>query len=133
MILYDYYTLIQTVLFFFVVANVIVEVLLVMYRDLAVVVVQLGGNWNTSYVQYFSMTMKSSMLYDVLCTVFVVLKALQASSEDQDDVVHTGTEVMHEQLWVDKYAPNSFTELLSDEQTNREVCMLSFQKTIFSE
>lgn len=31
------------------------------------------------------------------------------------------TPVVHEQLWVDKYAPNSFTELLSDEQTNREV------------
>ena len=61
----------------------------------------------------------------------VVLKALQASSEDQADVVHTGTEVRREQLWVDKYAPNSFTELLSDEQTNREVCMLSFQTTIF--
>lgn len=31
-----------------------------------------------------------------------------------------------EQLWVDKYAPVSFTDLLSDEQTNREVCDLSF-------
>lgn len=34
---------------------------------------------------------------------------------------HSGTPVVTEQLWVDKYAPNSFTELLSDEQTNREV------------
>lgn len=32
------------------------------------------------------------------------------------------TSVIQEQLWVDKYAPNSFTELLSDEHTNREVC-----------
>ncbi|RVW12365.1 hypothetical protein CK203_108092 [Vitis vinifera] len=29
-------------------------------------------------------------------------------------------QVVNEQLWVDKYAPSSFTELLSDEQTNRE-------------
>ncbi|XP_048235422.1 chromosome transmission fidelity protein 18 homolog isoform X3 [Ricinus communis] len=50
-------------------------------------------------------------------------KALHASSEGQADVVLTGTEMMHEQLWVDKYAPNSFTELLSDEQTNREVLL----------
>ncbi|KAL6644788.1 hypothetical protein ACP70R_016396 [Stipagrostis hirtigluma subsp. patula] len=28
-----------------------------------------------------------------------------------------------EQLWVEKYAPNSFTELLSDEHTNREVLL----------
>ncbi|CAK7336240.1 unnamed protein product [Dovyalis caffra] len=50
-------------------------------------------------------------------------KALQASSEDQSDVILPETQVMHEQLWVDKYAPNSFTELLSDEQTNREVLL----------
>ncbi|QHO12089.1 3-ketoacyl-CoA thiolase 1, peroxisomal [Arachis hypogaea] len=30
---------------------------------------------------------------------------------------------LQEQLWVDKYAPKSFTELLSDEQTNREVLL----------
>ncbi|KAG6787907.1 hypothetical protein POTOM_003954 [Populus tomentosa] len=47
-------------------------------------------------------------------------KALQASSEDQSDEILPETQVMHEKLWVDKYAPNSFTELLSDEQTNRE-------------
>ncbi|KAI5060585.1 hypothetical protein GOP47_0025005 [Adiantum capillus-veneris] len=28
---------------------------------------------------------------------------------------------VHEPLWVEKYSPKSFTELLSDEQTNREV------------
>ncbi|XP_012092645.1 chromosome transmission fidelity protein 18 homolog isoform X2 [Jatropha curcas] len=50
-------------------------------------------------------------------------KALQASSESQSDVVLTEMHVVHEQLWVDKYAPNSFTELLSDEQTNREVLL----------
>lgn len=33
----------------------------------------------------------------------------------------TETVTEHEDLWVDKYAPHSFTELLSDEQTNREV------------
>lgn len=31
------------------------------------------------------------------------------------------TPLVTEKLWVEKYAPNSFTELLSDEHTNREV------------
>ncbi|KAM2991742.1 hypothetical protein FF2_044061 [Malus domestica] len=46
------------------------------------------------------------------------LKTLQARSEVQSE-----TPLLHEQLWVDKYAPNSFIELLSDEQTNREVLL----------
>ncbi|PON63766.1 ATPase, AAA-type, core [Parasponia andersonii] len=50
-------------------------------------------------------------------------KALQASSGGQSDQVFSETPIVHEQLWVDKYAPNSFTELLSDEQTNREVLL----------
>ncbi|WCJ24233.1 Replication factor C large subunit [Euphorbia peplus] len=50
-------------------------------------------------------------------------KALQASSESQTDVVHTETERVHEKLWVEKYAPSSFSELLSDEHTNREVLL----------
>lgn len=50
-----------------------------------------------------------------------MLKALQASSRDQSDVIFPETPVVDERLWVDKYAPHSFTELLSDEQTNREV------------
>ncbi|KAF5736657.1 chromosome transmission fidelity protein 18 [Tripterygium wilfordii] len=50
-------------------------------------------------------------------------KALQASSDVQNDVVLPETSVVYEQLWVDKYSPNSFTELLSDEQTNREVLL----------
>lgn len=50
-------------------------------------------------------------------------KALQASSEGQNDILLPETPVVHEQLWVDKYAPSSFTELLSDEQTNREVLL----------
>jgi chromosome transmission fidelity protein 18 len=58
----------------------------------------------------------------------VVLKALQASSEDQSDEILPETQVMHEKLWVDKYAPNSFTELLSDEQTNREVSCSHWSK-----
>lgn len=52
-----------------------------------------------------------------------MLKALQASSEGQNAIILPETPVVHEQLWVDKYAPSSFTELLSDEQTNREVNM----------
>ncbi|XP_065862856.1 uncharacterized protein [Euphorbia lathyris] len=50
-------------------------------------------------------------------------KALQASSESQSDVVHTETQRVHEKLWVEKYAPSSFSELLSDEHTNREVLL----------
>lgn len=50
-------------------------------------------------------------------------RALQASSRSQSDVILPETPVVHERLWVDKYAPNSFTELLSDEQTNREVLL----------
>ncbi|CAL1384459.1 unnamed protein product [Linum trigynum] len=50
-------------------------------------------------------------------------KALKATAEVQDDAVVSHAGVVHEKLWVDKYAPNSFTELLSDEQTNREVLL----------
>ncbi|KAF2591607.1 hypothetical protein F2Q70_00037978 [Brassica cretica] len=50
-------------------------------------------------------------------------KALQTSSEDQNEAMTAETSVMHEKLWVDKYSPNSFTELLSDEQTNLEVLL----------
>ncbi|KAK6255143.1 hypothetical protein SCA6_016448 [Theobroma cacao] len=53
----------------------------------------------------------------------VLTKALQASSEHQSDITLHDTPMVHEQLWVDKYAPSSFTELLSDEQTNREVLL----------
>ncbi|CAN0915710.1 Fatty acid amide hydrolase [Linum grandiflorum] len=50
-------------------------------------------------------------------------KALKASVEVQTDAVLPETGLVSEKLWVDKYAPNSFTELLSDEQTNREVLL----------
>ncbi|KAF1897159.1 hypothetical protein Lal_00034862 [Lupinus albus] len=50
-------------------------------------------------------------------------KTLEASSECQSVLEVPDTRVVHEQLWVDKYAPKSFTELLSDEQTNREVLL----------
>ncbi|KAG0606534.1 hypothetical protein M758_9G148800 [Ceratodon purpureus] len=39
----------------------------------------------------------------------------------EGDTNETAPSTEHEDLWVDKYAPRSFTELLSDEQTNREV------------
>ncbi|KAM7259981.1 hypothetical protein ACFE04_015722 [Oxalis oulophora] len=54
---------------------------------------------------------------------FTDLRALQASSEDQTDESVQQAPVVHERFWVDKYAPISFTELLSDEQTNREVLL----------
>ncbi|KAL8486812.1 hypothetical protein ACS0TY_023487 [Phlomoides rotata] len=51
-------------------------------------------------------------------------KAMQASVEgDLTEVVPSKAPVTNEQLWVDKYAPSSFTELLSDEKTNREVLL----------
>ncbi|KAK7290458.1 hypothetical protein RIF29_04899 [Crotalaria pallida] len=50
-------------------------------------------------------------------------KTLEASSECQSVLDVPEIQVVHEQLWVDKYAPKSFTELLSDEQTNREVLL----------
>ncbi|XP_077250788.1 P-loop containing nucleoside triphosphate hydrolases superfamily protein [Tasmannia lanceolata] len=50
-------------------------------------------------------------------------KALQASTGSPNDLVEPPMQVVSEQLWVDKYAPHSFTELLSDEQTNREVLL----------
>ena len=49
------------------------------------------------------------------------MKALQDSVSSQTDAIIPGTPVVSEQLWVDKYSPNSFMELLSDEHTNREV------------
>ncbi|MCO5602587.1 hypothetical protein L7F22_056721 [Adiantum nelumboides] len=44
------------------------------------------------------------------------------TAEGQDAFEESMTDsAVHEPLWVEKYAPKSFTELLSDEQTNREV------------
>ncbi|XP_026387947.1 chromosome transmission fidelity protein 18 homolog [Papaver somniferum] len=50
-------------------------------------------------------------------------KALQDSSGSSTNLIDSPSSVVTEQLWVNKYAPNSFTDLLSDEQTNREVLL----------
>ncbi|KAL3639772.1 hypothetical protein CASFOL_014740 [Castilleja foliolosa] len=51
-------------------------------------------------------------------------KALHASVDGgPTEVVTPKAPSTDEQLWVDKYAPSSFTDLLSDEQTNREVLL----------
>uniref|UniRef100_A0A0E0NSV4 AAA+ ATPase domain-containing protein n=1 Tax=Oryza rufipogon TaxID=4529 RepID=A0A0E0NSV4_ORYRU len=50
-------------------------------------------------------------------------KALQESAETQNLESCPVTPLVTEQLWVEKYSPNSFTELLSDEHTNREVLL----------
>ncbi|XP_073010337.1 uncharacterized protein [Typha latifolia] len=50
-------------------------------------------------------------------------KALQESFESQDNQTRPSISLVNEKLWVEKYAPTSFTELLSDEQTNREVLL----------
>lgn len=52
------------------------------------------------------------------------MKAMQASVSSEIDASLVGIPVVTERLWVDKYSPNSFMELLSDEHTNREVYML---------
>jgi len=57
--------------------------------------------------------------------MIMFLKALLVSSEEMKDQVLPGTPITLEKLWVDKYAPNSFSELLSDEQTNREARLYS--------
>jgi hypothetical protein len=49
------------------------------------------------------------------------MKALLESTDTQYVEGCPVTPVVTEQLWVEKYAPHSFTELLSDEHTNREV------------
>lgn len=51
------------------------------------------------------------------------VKALKASVSSQNDDSILETPVVTERLWVDKYSPSSFVELLSDEHTNREVHM----------
>ena len=48
----------------------------------------------------------------------MLAQKLQAASETD---VEMSDGPQEEMLWVDKYAPRAFTELLSDEQTNREV------------
>ncbi|XP_052190322.1 uncharacterized protein LOC127800007 isoform X14 [Diospyros lotus] len=50
-------------------------------------------------------------------------KAVQASVQCDNGTILPETPLVNEKLWVDKYAPNSFVELLSDEQTNREVLL----------
>ncbi|KAI3915604.1 hypothetical protein MKX01_015429, partial [Papaver californicum] len=51
------------------------------------------------------------------------IQALQDSSGSSANLIDSSSSVVTEQLWVNKYAPNSFTDLLSDEQTNREVLL----------
>lgn len=48
-------------------------------------------------------------------------QACHATTEGTSDENYVCSQTTTEQLWVEKYAPKSFTELLSDEQTNREV------------
>ncbi|XP_038981046.1 chromosome transmission fidelity protein 18 homolog [Phoenix dactylifera] len=50
-------------------------------------------------------------------------KALQTSFDSPVHQIHSTSQTVNEQLWVEKYAPKSFPELLSDEQINREVLL----------
>lgn len=49
---------------------------------------------------------------------------------DLPEVVAGQPGAAHEQLWVEKYGPKSFTDLLSDEQTNRQV--VQFQSNSYN-
>lgn len=51
----------------------------------------------------------------------MIMKALKDSVGSPEHPTHVITPLADEQLWVEKYAPSSFKELLSDERTNREV------------
>ncbi|KAH9650056.1 AAA domain-containing protein [Citrus sinensis] len=62
--------------------------------------------------------------YVLTLSVLLIHNLINRSLSGQSDRSLPEKPVVHEQLWVDKYAPNSFTELLSDEQTNREVLLL---------
>lgn len=58
-------------------------------------------------------------------SIMYILSQACRITEEQDSIEHFMTDsATHEQLWVEKYSPKSFTELLSDEQTNREVVFL---------
>lgn len=62
----------------------------------------------------------------------MLLKVCHATAEGMSDENYVRSQTTTEELWVEKYAPKSFTELLSDEQTNREVynaCILYFITT----
>ncbi|KAH9650050.1 AAA domain-containing protein [Citrus sinensis] len=61
--------------------------------------------------------------YVLTLSVLLIHNLINRSLSGQSDRSLPEKPVVHEQLWVDKYAPNSFTELLSDEQTNREVLL----------
>lgn len=76
--------------------------------------------WYISRVQNNSVYCTYLQFLSAICSTFLV-KALQASSEDQIETSPPKETVPSEQLWVEKYAPSSFTELLSNEHTNREV------------
>lgn len=90
-------------------------------------------NIKGSYIHYQMLVMdirflfgKTSLLHaSFLIAMIMFLKALCVSSEEMKDQVLPGTPIIPEKLWVDKYAPNSFSELLSDEQTNREARLYS--------
>lgn len=59
------------------------------------------------------------------------MKALKESTDAIDHRACSVTPLVTEKLWVEKYAPNSFTELLSDEHTNREVKLLQITPCYF--
>lgn len=51
---------------------------------------------------------------------------LEESFGSPSDPTNSPALTFNEKLWVEKYSPNCFTELLSDEKINREVYILFF-------
>ncbi|XP_074301529.1 uncharacterized protein LOC141632928 [Silene latifolia] len=72
-------------------------------------------------VNIFKSSAHTSGIFALFFISFLMILALRASSEVESILAPQGSSVVTEELWVNKYAPRSFTELLSDEQTNREV------------
>ncbi|CAM6015088.1 unnamed protein product [Sphagnum balticum] len=63
-----------------------------------------------------------TMIQQVEHAMFEQVIAASEKKEQEGDLQKDAeAPTLNESLWVEKYAPRSFTELLSDEQTNREV------------
>ncbi|XLR47347.1 hypothetical protein S83_032007, partial [Arachis hypogaea] len=81
---------------------------------------------------YGSMVSVHGYLEEVPCINSIFFWTMEASLEGQSYLDVPASQMVHEQLWVDKYAPKSFTELLSDEQTNREVHLYTSDDVLFA-
>lgn len=82
-----------------------------------------GTRRRTSFSNHDGLLSESFHLLTMQAEQEAIAKALLESTETQNVEGFPLTPIVTEQLWVEKYAPHSFTELLSDEHTNREVLL----------